>query len=74
LRLTAADGRKLGKRKRFVFHGYFSLLLSLTILTAALIWVIYGDLPSQYYLPVSLGVIVVIGFLAFYILDKKIQF
>ena len=67
---TAVDGKK----KRFVFHGYFSLFLSLTILTAALIWVIYGDLPPQYYLPVSFGVIVVIGFLAFYILDKKIQF
>ncbi len=68
------DGKKVTRKRRFVFHGYFSLFLSLTILTAGLIWIIYGDLPAQYYLPVSFGVIVVVGIVAFYILDKKIQF
>ncbi len=65
--------KKPGRKRRTIFHGYFSALLSLTILTAGLIWIIYGDLPAQYYLPASFGVIAIIGVLAFYILDKKIQ-
>ena len=71
--MGTSSAKKLGKKRRIVFHGYFSVFLSLTIVTAGLIWVIYGALPAQYYLPVSFGIIVVIGFLAFYILDKKIQ-
>ena len=56
-----------------MFHGYFSLLLSLTILAAALLWVINIELPTQYYLPASFGVVVLIGVAGFVILNKKIQ-
>ena len=61
------------KKKGLVFHGYFSLLLSLTILAAGLLWLIYSELPYQYYLPVSFGVVVIIGIAAFVILSRKIQ-
>ena len=67
--LTSEDGNK----KKFVFHGYFSLILSLTIVAAALIWLIYVDLPYQYYLVASFGVVAIIGIVAFVILNKKLK-
>jgi hypothetical protein len=60
-------------KKNVVFHGYFTLILSLTIVAAALIWLIYTDLPYQYYLIASFGVVAIIGIVAFVILNKKLQ-
>jgi hypothetical protein len=71
LALSASKSNK--KKKKIVFHGYFSLLLSLTILAAALLWAINIELPTQYYLPASLGIVVLIGAAGFVILNKKIQ-
>ena len=62
-----------GKKGR-VFHGYFSVLLNLTIVVAAVLWLVYGHLPNQYYLPISFLVIVITGLAAFYILNSKMKF
>jgi hypothetical protein len=71
LAVRVTSGNK--KKRHFVFHGYFSLLLSLTILAAALLWVINNTVSPQYYLPASLGVVVLIGVAGFFILNKKIE-
>jgi hypothetical protein len=57
----------------FTFHGYPSVLLSMCILLAGVLWVVYGYLPHQYYLPVSFGGIAAFGVAAFLILTKKMN-
>ncbi len=48
------------------------MLMSLTVLAAGLIYLINSELPAQYYLPASLGVVVIIGIAGFVILNKRI--
>ncbi len=59
--------------RSFTFHGYPSVLLSLCIVLAAVLWVVYGYCPHQYYLPVSFAGIAAFGFAAFFILTKKMN-
>jgi hypothetical protein len=61
------------QKKQFHFYGYFSVVLNLTIVVAAVLWVVYGRLPNQYYLPISFGVIALTGLVAFLILNKKVN-
>ena len=61
------------KKKGFVFYGYFSVFLSLTILLGALIWLVYMYVP-EYYLPLSFLMLVVGGVLAYVILTKGAKF
>jgi hypothetical protein len=72
--LIVDGSSKKTSRKRFVFHGYFSLLLSLSILLAGVLWLAYGYLPYQDYLPISLLSVVLVGIAAFYILNKRMTF
>jgi hypothetical protein len=58
---------------KVTFRGYFSVFLSLTILAAALIYLIYGYAPYQYYLPLSFVVVLVVGIAGFVILSRKIE-
>jgi len=64
---------KTSSKKRLHFYGYFGVLLNLTIVMGALLWIAYGHLPGQYYLPVSFAVIVLTGFVAFFILNYKMR-
>jgi len=61
-----------GQRTAIAFYGYLSSVLSLLILTAAVIWAIYAYLPSIYYLPLSLATLVTVGVIAYLILNKRI--
>ena len=60
-------------KKRPQFYGYFSILVYLTIIVAAALWLIYGHLPPQDYLPISFVVIAITGFVAYFILDRKVR-
>jgi hypothetical protein len=59
-------------RRGIAFYGYLSAVLSLLIVTAAAIWSIYTYLPGIYYLPLSLGVLVLVGVVAYVILSRRI--
>jgi hypothetical protein len=61
------------KRGKFIFHGYFSVLLNLTIVAAAVLWLAYGRLPNQYYLPISFSIIALTGVAAFFLLNNKMK-
>lgn len=69
--MTSSEPRILKKKRSF--YGYFSLLFSMCIVQGAVLWVAYGYLPHQYYLPVSLISIISVGFIAFFILNSKIK-
>jgi putative flippase GtrA len=60
-------------KKRPQFYGYFSILVYLTIIVAAALWLVYDHLPPQDYLPISFVVIAITGFVAFFILDRKVK-
>lgn len=61
------------KKKGFQFFGFFSVLLSITIVVSAAVWIIYGYMP-QYYLPLSLLMLAVAGVVAYVILTKAVKF
>ena len=61
------------KRPRFKFHGYLSVFFSLTIAFAGALWLIYGYLPYQYYLPLSFLAVLVIGIIGYVILTKGVK-
>lgn len=61
------------KKKGFQFFGFFSVLLSITIVVSAGVWLIYGYSP-QYYLPLSFLLLAVAGVVAYVILTKAVKF
>ena len=61
------------KSKLFGFEGYFSIFLFLTIVTAVIIWILYGYFPYEYYLPGSILTLVVFGIFAYVILSRSIN-
>ncbi len=66
-------GKPRPVRKKHSFYGYFSVLFSLCIVQGGVLWVTYGYLPHQFYMPVSLLSIVAVGLIAFFILNSKIK-
>jgi hypothetical protein len=71
---SSSSQRNSTKRKsRTGFRGYFSIYLSLAILAAALIYIVYGNLPYQYYLPLSFAIVAAVALAGFVILLKKIE-
>ena len=59
--------------KKSGFVGFFGFLLELCIVGGALMWVAYGYLPHQYYLPVSFAAVLVIGVVSYYVLNKRLD-
>lgn len=64
--------KKKVRRRGLVFYGYLSVVLSLLIATAALIWLIYVYAPAGFYLPVSFLALVLVGTIAYVILSRRI--
>lgn len=62
----------LGRKESFPV-SYFSVLLTVAIACAAIIWVAYATLPHALYLPVSLSVIVFAFAVAFVILRRRVE-
>jgi hypothetical protein len=60
------------KKKDIGYMGFFSIMLSIAILTAGILWEIYALLP-QYYLLLSFVVLAASGCAAFLILSKRID-
>jgi hypothetical protein len=63
---------RAGKKKGVQFLGYFSALLSFTIVCAGLIWEIYSYYP-QYYFIASFSLLGVAAVVAYVILTKSIK-
>ncbi|MCL4519170.1 MAG: hypothetical protein M1587_08250 [Thaumarchaeota archaeon] len=60
-------------KKKTGYMGFFSILLSITIITAGLMWEAYGHLPGQYYLPISFSILIAAGIAGYLILVRKIE-
>ena len=61
------QGKKTG------FAGFFGFVLELCIVFGGVLWVAYAYLPHQYYLPISLAAVCVVGFLAYFVLNRKLN-
>lgn len=66
-----SEERRVAKKSGYM--GFFSIMLSITIITAGLMWEAYGHLPGQYYLPVSFAILVVAGVAGYVILVRRIE-
>jgi hypothetical protein len=53
--------------------SYFTLMITLMIAVAALLWIMYSLLPHQLYLPLGFVILVAVGLFAYYIISKKIK-
>ena len=53
---------------------FFSIIASLSVVTAGVMYLAYGFLPRQYYLPTSLGVTVAAGVVVYFILVRLVEF
>lgn len=60
-------------KKKTGYMGFFSILLSITLITAGLMWEAYGYLPGQYYLPISFSILILAGIAGYVILNRKIE-
>ncbi len=49
------------------------IFASLTIVVAGILWEVYGYVPAIYYMPVSIGVVIVYGVLAYVFLSRTIN-
>ena len=59
--------------KKSGFVGFFGLLLELCIVGGGLMWVAYAYLPHRYYLPISFGAVLVIGAVAYFVLNRRLD-
>ncbi|MDG6996795.1 MAG: hypothetical protein JRN52_12805 [Nitrososphaerota archaeon] len=62
-----------GAKKKTGFMGFFSILLSITLITAGLMWEAYGHLPGQYYMPISFSLLILAGVVGYLILVRYIE-
>jgi hypothetical protein len=60
------------KKKNIGYMGFFSIMLSIAILTAGVLWEIYALVP-QYYLLLGFVVLAASGCAAFVILNTRID-
>lgn len=68
---TVPRGPFASSRRKF--YGYFTVVLSLAIVTAGVMWIVYGYLPNEYYFPVSFSLLGVFGIIAYVILSKRLE-
>jgi hypothetical protein len=52
---------------------FFSIIASLSIAAGGAMYIAYGVLPHQYYLPTSLGIMALAGVVVYLILTRVIQ-
>ncbi|MHB8567970.1 MAG: hypothetical protein ACYC9U_12845 [Nitrososphaerales archaeon] len=71
--MSASETSKESKKKGPGFQMILTLFLSMTLVTAGILWEVYGYLPPQYYIPISLGVVVLYGALAYVFLSRTIN-
>jgi len=57
--------------ERYPF-SYFTLMITLVIIIAALLWIMYSLVPHELYLPLGFIILVAVGLFAYYIISKKI--
>ena len=55
------------------FNIFFSIIASLSIVTAGVMYLAYGFLPHQYYLPTSLGITAIAGVVVYFILVRVVE-
>lgn len=60
------------RRRGVAFYGYLGVLLSMLIVSAAVLWLILISFPFQYYLPASLGMLLVMSIIGYVILSRRI--
>ena len=60
-------------RRKTGYMGFFSILLSITLVTAGLMWEAYGHLPGQYYMPISFSLLILAGIVGYVILVRYIE-
>jgi uncharacterized membrane protein len=53
--------------------SYFTLMITLMIIVAALLWIMYSLVPHVLYLPLGFIILVAVGLFAYYIISKKIR-
>ena len=61
------------KNKGPGFQLLLSFFAAMTLVVAGVLWEVYGLLPAQYYIPVSVGVVAVYGVLAYVFLSRSIN-
>jgi len=61
-------------QQRKSYGIYFSIMLSFGVVVGGTLFFAYGVLPHQLYLPISLGVVLVAGVLAYVILARIVEF
>jgi hypothetical protein len=69
--MKSSSSPKPVKKKSFGF--YFSLIASLSIVTAGAIYSVYGLLPHEDYLPASLMVIAAVGVFVYIVLARIVE-
>lgn len=55
------------------FNVFFSIIASLSVVTAGVMYLAYGFLPHQYYLPTSLAVTAAAGVVVYFILARVVE-
>ncbi len=68
-----ASNKVHAPQKKSGFGGFFGLILELCIGGGALMWIAYAYLPHQYYLAISFGTVVLIGIVAYFILNERLE-
>ena len=55
------------------FNIFFSIIASLSVATAGVMYLAYGFLPRQYYLPLSLAITAAAGAVVYVILVRVVE-
>jgi hypothetical protein len=61
------------KKKESHFLMVLTVLEASTIGAAGVLWEVYGQLPPQYYFPISITFIVLLGVIAYVFLSRTID-
>lgn len=62
------------KKRESHFLIVLTILEASTIAAAGFLWEVYGQLPSQYYFPISITFIVLVGITGYVFLSRTIDF
>lgn len=61
------------KKKESHFLMVLTVLEASTIAAAGVLWEVYGQLPSEYYFPISITFIVLLGVIGYVFLSRTID-
>jgi len=53
--------------------SYFTLLITIMLAVAAILWVIYSILPHEFYIPLGFVVLVGVGISLYFIVFRKMK-